>query len=113
MKKSKYHLHIGSTAACTNIIMEAKKGLGQRYVKGDMKDCFLFKIQFFSKKLAEYGMDVGTDIIGLVNKNTKLFSKGAINNMTKDCPGGYFLMLKSKIIVPGYRPLISIDYNYN
>ena len=40
--KSKYHMEIGSTSSCMKSIMEDTKRLGQRDVKGDMKDCFIF-----------------------------------------------------------------------
>ena len=36
-----------------------------------------------------------------------------IENLTKDWPGGYYLVLISKPMVPGYRPLIAIGYKYN
>ena len=42
MKQSKYHKDLGATVACTTIIMEATKGIGQKYRKGATKDCFLF-----------------------------------------------------------------------
>ena len=35
-------MELGSTAGCRKTITEAAKGLGQRYIKGDIKDCFLF-----------------------------------------------------------------------
>ena len=42
MKMIKYYLDPGATSAFMKITIEATKGLGQRDVKGDMKDCFLF-----------------------------------------------------------------------
>ena len=40
--KIKYHLHLVATASCTKIMIEAKKGIGWRYIKGATKDCFSF-----------------------------------------------------------------------
>ena len=33
VKSIRYHLELGATAACTKILMEEKKGLGQRALK--------------------------------------------------------------------------------
>ena len=41
------------------------------------------------------------------------FCKDTIENLTKDWPGGSYLMLRSKPMVPGVRPLIDIGYRYN
>ena len=40
------------------------------------------------KKLAESAMEVGTDLIGRVKKNTKGFFKETIENLTKYWPEG-------------------------
>ena len=42
MKYSKHHQHLGETAACTNIIMVATKGVGPKYIKGATKGMFYF-----------------------------------------------------------------------
>ena len=42
MKSSQYHLELGNTAACSNILIEDVKGLGQRAFKGSTRGCFLF-----------------------------------------------------------------------
>ena len=52
MKHSKYYKELGATAACTKIMMEATKGIGQKSIKGGTKDCFLFDSWFASKKAA-------------------------------------------------------------
>ena len=49
----------------------------------------------------------------MVKTNTKVFCKDNIKNITKDCPGGSYLVLWSKHMVLRGRPLISIGYNYN
>ena len=52
---------------------EEAKGVGQRYIKGDTKDCFIFFSWLSPKKLAEAVIDVSTDMIGMVKTNTKGF----------------------------------------
>ena len=42
MNSRKYHLVLGATTACTKRIIEALNRKGQRDIKGDTKDCFLF-----------------------------------------------------------------------
>ena len=42
MKHSKYQHDIGSTSDCTNKMMEEKKGVGNKSIKGGTKDCLLF-----------------------------------------------------------------------
>ena len=39
--------------------------------------------------------------------------KDIIRNLTKDWPGGSYLVLKKKYMVPRDRPLIDIGYKYN
>ena len=58
-------------------------------------------------------MEIGSELIGTVKTNTKVFCKETIENLTKDWPGGSYLVLRSKPMVPGYRPLIAIGYKYN
>ena len=47
------------------------------------------------------------------NNNTKVFCKDNINNMAKDLPECYNLLLDIKPMVPGDRPLIAIGCNFN
>ena len=54
------------TAACTKIITQSPERIGQDYRKGVTKDCILVEIWFYSNKLAEAVMDIGTDSIGMV-----------------------------------------------
>ena len=58
-------------------------------------------------------MEVGAELVGMVNTNIKRIFKDIIEELTKDWPGGSYLMLRSKPVVPGDRPLISIGYKYN
>ena len=71
MNHRKYQKELGATAACTRIIMEATKGIGQNYIKGVMKDCFLFDDWFSSNKAEEAVMGVGAELIDMVKKNNK------------------------------------------
>ena len=58
-------------------------------------------------------MDVVVDMIGIVKTNTQIFCKENIHNITKDWPGGSYLVMRSKPMVPGVRLIIDIGYNYN
>ena len=58
-------------------------------------------------------MEVGDELIGMVQTNTKGFFKETIENLTKDWPGGPYLVLRSKPMVPGDRPIIDTRYKYN
>ena len=58
-------------------------------------------------------MEIGAEFIGMVKTNTKGFYKETIEKFTKDWPGGSYLVLRSKPMVPGDRPLIAIGYKYN
>ena len=108
MKHSKYQQELGANAACTKKIMEATEGIGQKSIKGGTKDFFLFDSWFASKKAAESAMEVGAEFIGMMKKNTKGFCKETIEKLTNDWPGGFYLMLRSKHMVPGDRSLIAI-----
>ena len=70
-KHSKYQNQIGSNEDSTKRIMEATKGICQRYRKGARKDIFLYENGLSSKKLAEYVMEVVASLIGMVKSNTK------------------------------------------
>ena len=107
MNHSKYQKELGATADCTKRMMEATKGIGQKYIKMGTKDFFLFDCWFASKKVAEAAMEVA-ELIGVVKTNTKGFCKKIISNITKYWPGGSYLVLRSKPMIPGDRPLIAI-----
>ena len=51
---------------------------------------------------------VGAELIDMVNTDTKGFCKETIGKLTKDWPGGSYLVLRSKPMVPGESPLIAI-----
>ena len=78
MNHSKYHQDIGATAACTKIMTEATKGVGQKSIKGGTKDYFLFDSWFASNNAAEAAMEVGAELIGMVKINTKGFCRETI-----------------------------------
>ena len=58
-------------------------------------------------------MEVDADFIGVVKKNTKGLYKDTIEKLTKDWPGGSYLMLRINLMIPGGLQLIFIGYNYN
>ena len=53
-------------------------------------------------------MDVGAYFIDIFKTNTKVLCNNTIEILTKDCPGGSNLVLRSKPMVPRCRPLNSI-----
>ena len=65
---------------------------------------------FFSKKIAGAAVSIGVDLIGIVKTNTKGFYKSTIEGLTKDWPGGSYIVFRSKSMVTGGKPLISIGY---
>ena len=71
MKHSKYQKELGATEACTKRMMEATKGIGQKYIKGGAKDCLLFYNQFNSNNVEESEMEFSAELIVMVNTNTK------------------------------------------
>ena len=73
----------------------------------------MFDSWFVSKKAAEAAIELGAELIGMVKTNTKGFYKETIEKLTKDWTGGSYLVLRSKPMVPGGRPLIAIGYKYN
>ena len=58
-------------------------------------------------------MELGAELIVMVKTNTKGFCKETIENITKDWPGGSYLLLMSKSMVSGGWTLIAIGYKYN
>ena len=94
--------------ASTKRMREETKGRGHKSKKGGPKDCFLFISWFASKKAAEDAMELGAYLIGMVKTNTKGFCKETIEKLTKNWPGGSYLVLRSKPMVPGGRPPIAI-----
>ena len=58
-------------------------------------------------------MEVGSELIGVLNTNTKGLCKETIEKLTKNWPGGSYLVLRRKPMVPGDRSIIAIGYKYN
>ena len=113
MNYIKYHMQLGVTSACTNRLIEVTKGTFQRDRKGYNKDCFIFYSWFSPKQSEEYAMEVGAEFIGMVKTYTKYFCTDTIENITKDWPGGSYLVLRIKPMVSGGRPLIAVSQKYN
>ena len=100
MNSSRYHSELVPTAAYTKILMEDTKGLGQRDFKGSKRDFFPFGSWLLSKKAVEAAASVGVDSIGTVKTNAKGFFQAMIEVLTKYWPGGSYIMLRSKPMVP-------------
>ena len=49
----------------------------------------------------------------MVKTNTKVFCKATIEGLTQNWPGGSYIVLRSKPMLPGERPLLAISYKYN
>ena len=113
MKPSRYHLELGATSACTKRLMEDMKGMGHSALKGSTRDCFLLDSWFLLNKSTEASASIGVDLIGMVQTNTKGFCKATIEGLTKDWPGGSYIVSRSKPMVPGERQLLAIGYNCN
>ena len=94
-------------------MMEATKGIGQKSIKGGTKDCFLFDSWFASNNAAEAATEIFAELIGMAKTNNKGFCKEIIEKLTMDWPGGSYLVLRRKHMVPGDRLLIAIGYKYN
>ena len=58
-------------------------------------------------------MEVGAKLIGMVKTDAKGFCKETIYNLTKNWPGGSYLVLRSNPMLPVIRPIIDIGYKYN
>ena len=63
MKLNRHHLELSAMSACTNILMEETKGLGQKACKGSRRGCFMFESCLLSKKSAEEAISIGVDLI--------------------------------------------------
>ena len=75
-------MQLGAMKACTKRITEATRGIGQKGVKGVMKDIFLFESWFSSNNLAEFAINVAADMIGIAKTNTQVFCKETIQKLT-------------------------------
>ena len=56
---------------------------------------------------------VGAEIIVVVRNTTKVANKDTTDKQTNYWPGGFYLILKNKFVVPENSPLIDIGYNNN
>ena len=98
---NRYHLELGTTSTCTKRLMEDTKGMGQRVLKGSTRFLTLFVSWFLSKKAAEAADSIGVDLIGMLKTNTKGFFKVTIEGLTKDYPGGSYIVLSRNPMVTG------------
>ena len=73
----------------------------QRAFKGSTNFFFLFESWLSSKKADEAAASIGVDFIVMAKTNVKGFCKAKIEVLTKDRPGGSYVVLSSKPVVPG------------
>ena len=97
-------------AACTKRLVEEKNELGQKSLKRSTMDCFLFNNWFSLKKSSEAAASIGVYFIDMEKTINKVFCKATIKVLTKDWPGGSYIVLIIKPMVPGERPLLAIRY---
>ena len=97
----KYHQKLGATENCTKRMKKSTKGIGHRHIKGATKDFLIFGSFLSSKNLEESEMDFGAELICMVKTNTKIFCKETIENLTKDWPGGAYIVLRNKPMAYG------------
>ena len=108
MNLSRYNLELDTTSACTKRLTEETKVLGQRAMKCPTMDCFLFDSGLLSKNAVESAAYIAVDLIGMVKTNIKGFCKATIEGLTKDCTGGFYIVLRRKPMVPKGRMLLAI-----
>ena len=94
-------------------MMEGKKYLGKRSIKGATNDYFIFENWFDSNRSDKCAMNVGNGMVYMVKTNTRVLCMDTINNMKNYRPGVPHLALNSKSTVPKDRMLIYIGYKYN
>ena len=100
-------------AACTKRLVEEKNELGQKSLKRSTMDCFLFNNWFSLKKSSEAAASIGVYFIDMAKTINKGFCKATIEGLTKDWPGGSYIVLRIKPMVSEERPLLAIRYKYN
>ena len=89
--------------------MMSKKGCSQL----TSSDTYFSESLFSGVKMVEEEMAEGIDCCGLVNTSHKGFCLSTLEKLTKEWPGGTYLVMKSIPRVPGDRPLTAIGYKYN
>ena len=88
--------------------MEATKGIGQKYRK-QTKRILVFDSLLSSKKVVESVMEVSDKLVGMVKTNTKGLLKDTIEKLTNYWLGVSYPVLRRNPMLPGVKPLISID----
>ena len=112
MKKRKYHLDIFSVSDFTKRIMELTKELGHSNMKCSAKDLYVYKVGVPQRGLLNLQCMLALMLL-LWLKPIRLICKDTIKNITKYWPGGYYLTLKRKYMVPRDRSLLSSVCKYN
>ena len=110
INSSRYCVELGATSACTKILMEETKGMGQRALKVSTTDCLLFVSWLLSKKSEEAAASIFIDLIGVMKISTKGFCKATIEGFADNWSDGYYIVMRSKTMFPGEIPLLAIGY---
>ena len=97
MKVSEYQQDIGCTSDFINIIMRDTK----RCVQMSSDDTLFYDIWFSIVKTVEGGDSEGLYYCGPVKTSHKGFYLALLEKSTKECPGGYHIVMKIEPRVPG------------
>ena len=109
METSQFQNVIRGTTERMKGLAIAKKGCGQL----TSNDTYFSDSWFSSVKNAEKMVAAGVDYCGPVKTSHKEFCLAILEKLTKDWPGGSYLVLKSNPRFPGETPLLSIGRKYN
>ena len=104
MNKKKFQSVMGGTDACMKRLAIATKGCGQL----TSTDTYFADSWFSSVKTAEEMAAAGVDYCVPVKTSRKGFCLSTLEKLTRDWPGGPYLVFKSTPIFIGERPLLDI-----
>ena len=104
MKTSELQKYLGGTIACMKRLPISTKGCGQL----TSNDTYFADSSFSSVETTEEMKAAGVHYCGLVKTIHKGFCLDTLEKLTKDWPGGSYLVMKSTPRVPGGRPLLAI-----
>ena len=103
MEKSKFQSELGGTEACMKRLAISTKGCGQL----TSNDTYFSNIWFSSVKTAEEMAAAGVNYCGPAKTSHKGFCLDTLEKLTKDWPGGSYLVLKITPRFNGESPLLA------
>ena len=104
MNKSTFQSELGGISACMKRLAITAKGCGQL----TSNDTYFANSWFSSVKTAEEMAAAGVDYCGPVKTRNKEFCLATLEKLTKDWPGGSYLVLKITPRFPGEIPLLAM-----